>query len=740
MASHTSVGDARPELRGGAVAALQGVTNVMVPTLLFVGLFGAMSLAAAFWATLVVAIVAPLLRLLLGGAPAIMQGPRAASLATYVGLVLQVCLENTALTADGHGIGLSLAQLRIGLAAGSLMFMVASMLVLLAGWLKLGNILKMIPTPVTAGISNGTALLLVWLAVKQVVHHSWAAAVTAGCMIVIYALWPRLQARARQLAVLPAVIIAMFAGLALATLLEPAVVRPPLPDTDAWRTWVSLLLWPDLLGQAPGRLLMIGLPGAFTLALVMVLENFTAAGVMQTRFGVRTEPNRELLALGGANLISAVLGGMPCTGSTVYSAANWQAGGRGKLAAATCVAVTAALLLSMGQWLIAMPTGLMAGLLLMQAIVLANPPFVRRLKTMLMTRKLRDPESQDLGFWITLAITLAGFLGSLIWACFLGIGLSCLVVLRRVSDNLSAHWTYLDHNRSRRVRSPAQGDALTQLAHSVGILKLTGHLFFGNSTRLMQLLDELHPDAVAVLLDVSQVQDADPSGIEALDWLIKELSGRDLKVVLSGLQSTRSLALRHGLKDVAGINHALDVDYGLEACEDVVLIDLAHMTAPALATPLENNRLLANLTPQEINAVLLLGHAREVGAGQALFHKDAPADGVWLIEQGQVSILSGERAESSRLATYGPGQFLGEMGFIDGHVRSATATADADVRALLLDNHGMATLLDQHPGAVWKITRNIARELSQRVRSTTALLPTPASEPGGAALSSVAVR
>lgn len=718
----------RPELLGGAIAAVQGLASVAVPLLLFMGLFGGVSLAAALWATLVCVTLTPFLRLLLGGGPALLLGPRAASLATYAGLVLQLCLASADTAGAGQSGTLSMAQLRVGLGAASLMFMLASVLVLLAGWLKLGNVFKMIPTPVTAGISNATALLLIWLAVKQVTHSTWLAGLTALVMLGTYLLWPRLQRRAQRLAVLPNVIVAVFVGLALAALIESSPARPVLSGAPFDWHWISVLLWPDLMPQATGQLLLIGLPGAVTLALVMILETFTTAGVMEVRFGVRSHPNRELLAAGCANLASALLGGLPSTASPAYSVSNWLAGGRGRGAAAASLVVSSALLLTLGPLLMAMPAGLMAGLLLMQATVLMYPPFVSRLGAMLQTRQWRTSDGQDMGFWITFAITLVGFFGSLIWACFMGLGLSCLAVLRRLSGNLTAHWTSLEHYRSRRVRSAGETEALSRLACRVGILRLTGHLFFGNSTRLMQLADELPKEAMAVVVDVSQVHDADPSGTEALNWLIQTLIGRELTVVLSGIKRTPSSALRVSLSHQPGVQHRIDLDHGLEACEDLVLINATVLAAPLLCKPLHQNQLLQELNAEDVTAVLMLGETREVGKGEALFRKDTLADGIWLLEEGHVSILAGGGTEATRLATVGPGQFIGEMGLIDGKPRSASAWADSPVRALLLDRHALAALAQRHPGAALIITRNIARELSHRVRSSSDRLSEAPSE------------
>jgi sulfate permease, SulP family len=724
-----------PALRGGLEASIQGVSNTIGPILLYAGIFGAASMAAGFWATLVTATLIHGVSLLFKGNPALLPSSRVASLATYAGLVLHLCTASAAPTAT-----ISLAQLRIGLAAGSLMFLLAGLLVLLFGLLKLGNVFKMIPTPVTAGISNGTALLMLSLAVQQVSHSSAAALVTALAMAAIYLLWPRWPLVARHLGWLPAIVVAIAAGVALTALLGVGSLAPPPSQagaqaSSAWGwEWMSFFLWPDLFradaGTDAGRLLLIALPGALTLALVMILETFTTAAVMEARFGLRTQANRELLVLGAANMISAVVGGVPSTGSSVRSIASWQAGAHGWQASVACLLVTTVLLLAAGPWLLALPAGLMAGLLVMQAMLMADRASVSKLWGLIRQRQWRSDGVKDLGFWITLVITLVGFFGSLIWACFLGIGLSCLAVLRRVSGSLTARWVYLDHYRSRRVRNLGETVNLQRQRHQVGILHLTGYLFFGNSLRITQLADELHPDAIAVVLDVSQVHEVDTSGLDAVGQLVRALLQRQRVVTLTGLHRSRSAELRHALVNAQGVLHKPDMDRGLETCEDLVLARVKVLAPAEMVHGLEDNRLLQDLSPDEVTEVMMLGQQRSVAPGVALFYKDTPADGIWLLGSGVVSILTGQDDRATRLATFGPGQFVGEMGFIDGKTRSATAWADTPVQALLLDADAIAALVQRSPAAALKITRNIARELSHRVRSASAHLADESQDAG----------
>lgn len=725
----------RADLRGGIQASLRAMTTTVAPVLLFMTMLGPEAMAAGFWATVITATLIPAVNLLLRGQSAVIPGARMASLAAYVWLVISMTIAADEAAGHAPQLHLTAAQLTVGLAAGSLMFLVASALVLLCGLLKFGNLFKMIPMPVTAGISNGTALLLLMLGIQTIRGSGVTAAVTAVGMVACFVVWPRLLARAKKLTFIPGVVAALSVGLAIAMPLEV-----PFPSSSTWVApdwaWMSVRLWPELPQHEFGRLLKIGLPGVMTLALVMILETFTAANEMEQRFGVRINPNRELMVLGGSNMVSALLGGVPCTGHNSRSISSWLAGGRGVQVALVGLVLTGVLLLAFGTWLVILPVGMVAGILLLQALLMAEREFFHRLWEIVRTRHWRREGTSDLGFWTTVVISIVEYFGNMIWACFMGIGLSCLVILRRVSDSLTTKWHYLDRYRSRRVRTFEESSLLTQAFDRVGILKLNGHLFFGNSIRLTQLVDELNPEATAVVIDVSQVLDVDPSGLNALTWLIRAVVERELTVVLTGLNRTRSSELHEALLAIPGIQRRVDMDRGLELCEDVVLSASSTKSAASLCVPLPDNSLLDGLTAEEVTEVLMLGEFREVAKGEVLFFKDSEADGVWLLEEGNVSILSGGD-ESTRLSTLGPGQFLGEMSLIDGKPRSATAQADSPVRAVLLDKQAIAALMSREPEATLKMMRNIVKYLSYRIRSTSALLAEGTSEPVSGWASSV---
>lgn len=705
------------EVRGGVESSIHGFSTSIGPLLIFGSFFGALALPSALWAMVVTATVVPMLAWAFRSHAALHFGSRAASLTAYAALILQLGFASSG--SVGHGSLPTAQEFMTGLAAGSLLYALASVMVLLAGVFKLGHLFKMIPSTVTAGISNSTALLLVWLAGRQLWGNSWGADVVAAVMVVAFWLWSRWQLRSDVLRLVPNVMIAVLLGLAVNSWVGPVLAgQAVVVGTDAIRS--NYGLWPALLNHAHiGHLMVQGLPGAFTLALVMILESFTAMHVMESRFGLRMHANRELMALGGANLVSALVGGVPGTPSPIRCISNRLAGGRGPVALWVAFVMTGLGMLVLSPWLLVLPAGIVAGLFLLQAPLLVDPAFKSRLTESFSKRRWHHDGSADLGFWITAVITLAGFFGNLIWACFLGIGLSCLAVLRRVSHSLTSEWRYLDRYRSRRVRSTSEISVLEQSVHQIGILQLTGHLFFGNSTRLTQLLDELNPQVCAVVVDVSTVDDVDPSGLGALSWLIRALLGQKLMVVLTGNQQTPSVNLRQVLSVQPGVLFSPDLDRGLERCEEFVLQRSPCAPTKLQRVPVASNLLLKGFDDDDLDAAQLMLEPRQLALGAALFHRFDEADGIWLLKEGMVSILSGA-TDDCRLATFGPGQFVGEMGFVDGHSRSATAVADTPLSAVFLSNQNLLMLARSRPHAALKLTLNIARELSNRTRNSSA--------------------
>jgi len=222
------------EIRAGIEAALQGLPAALVPILLFQGVFGNAGLAAGFWAALVTATAAAAVTLLMRGQVAMLFGSRGASLSVYVALIvhlLQALPGNTSLA------GLSLAQFSMVMGVASLLYLGASGLIILVALARLGNVFRMIPAPVNSGIANGTALGFCWLAIQHLINGPGAALLAAAVMVLVF-----LAPRPAALQKIPAVVIALVCGIAIALLLEPTV-KPMAGAATIGLDWVSVQLW-----------------------------------------------------------------------------------------------------------------------------------------------------------------------------------------------------------------------------------------------------------------------------------------------------------------------------------------------------------------------------------------------------------------------------------------------------------------------------------------------------------------
>ncbi len=103
--------------------------------------------------------------------------------------------------------------------------------------------------------------------------------------------------------------------------------------------------------------------------------------------------------------------------------------------------------------------------------------------------------------------------------------------------------------------------------------------------------------------------------------------------------------------------------------------------------------------------------------GVFLFHNDSPGHTLYVIESGRVRIfVVSEAGQEITLNVYGPGEVIGELGFLDGLPRSAGAVAMTPVTVLALRREDFYSQLEAHP----RLAIRIIELLAGRLRHTTA--------------------
>lgn len=336
---------------------------------------------------LVTAIVGGFLISLLGGSRVQIGGPTGAFIVVVFGVIAEFGYD-----------GLVLAT------------MMAGVIMLAAGLLRAGNLVKYVPEPVINGFTIGIAIIIATTQIKDLLGLTMTQP-SAEFLAQIVALW------AAKATLNPYALLIGLATMALILILRRIAPRFPglvvaiglasalsalaaLPvDTifSRFGTLPSTLPLPSLPQITAARLVEL-LPSALIIAFLASVESLLSAMVADKMIGSRHRPNAEVLAQGFANIGSALFGGLPATGAIARTATNVRAGGKTPIAGLVH-AVTILLVMLLAAPLagyLAMPA--LAGLLILTAWNMSEPQHWRGY--------LRAPKSDRVLLLLTLALTV----------------------------------------------------------------------------------------------------------------------------------------------------------------------------------------------------------------------------------------------------------------------------------------------------------------------------------------------
>ena len=411
----------------------------------------------------------------------------------------------------------------------------AGLILVAAGVLRLGRVAVYIPWPVIEGFTAGIAIIIALqqvpfaLDVRTPAGHSplvaageaisaarppealIALGMTVAVVVIIELLraW-RATFPGALLAVIAATLVAEASGLGIARIgeLPASLPAPSIPLVDP-------AVLPTLLSPA--------LAVAVLAAIESLLSARVAAGMAPTG---RVLPDREVFGQGLASIASGIFGGMPATGAIARTAVAVRAGARTRLAAI----VHALLLLGVvafGSGLAGrIPMAALAGVLVATTLHMVDLAQVREL--------LRISRGTAITFAVTIVCTVAL---DLITAVEVGVVLAAFFALRALAATTSV------------TREPLPGPAQAGDDH-IAVLRLEGSLFFGAADKVME--DIAGSEAWVVVLRFSKLEMLDPTGAHRLTELIDLLEARGATVIIKGLRG------RHGrVAERAGVLQAL---------------------------------------------------------------------------------------------------------------------------------------------------------------------------------------
>lgn len=474
------------------------------------------------------AIVAGFLIAFLGGSRVQISGPTAAFATIVAGIV----------ATDGID----------GLVAATI---VAGVLLILMGLLKLGSLIRFVPYTITTGFTAGIAVTLVIGQVKdflglsipagtpavetmdklQAVAQSIETAnlqaflVGAACLAVLFA-WPKVSKR------IPGSLVALVVGVAMVGGLGMQVNT--IGDLYVLTSEPPALHIPQLSID----LLRDQLPNGITIAILAAIESLLSCVVADSMISSHHRSNMELVAQGVGNIGSALFGGIPATGAIARTAANVKNGGRTPIAGMTHALVLLAVLVFFMPYAALIPMPTIAAILLHVAY---NMSGWRSFAHLCKTASRGAVATLLLTFGLTIVFDL-------VVAIAVGMLITVVLFMKMVSEETEVRgWKYYGDDDSEVTH-------LRELPESVRVYEINGPMFFGMTDRISDI--SVKEFTKFLIIRMRGVPSLDSTGMNALENLYGYCRENGVDLIFSHANEQPMKTMRRaGFADLVGEDH-----------------------------------------------------------------------------------------------------------------------------------------------------------------------------------------
>jgi SulP family sulfate permease len=419
-----------------------------------------------------------------------------------------------------------------GVAAIATVSLLAGLIVLIAGALRLGRSVSFIPWPVIEGFTLGIAVIIFMQQVPAVMagesveagERSSNAIVAAGQAVAAsdwsYVPWGVGAAAVVAFIMMVAprlhpAIPGSLAGIIVVTLLS-LIVATPLARIGQLPHSLPAPALPDLDPALVGTLLM----PALTVAALAAIESLLSARVASSLADTGPyDPDRELVGQGLASIGSGFFGGMPATGAIARTAVNVRSGGRTRFSVVVHALVLLGIVLVASGPVGMIPLAALSGVLMVTAVRMVQVATVRSI--------VRSTRSDAVAFIVTAVVTVSV---DLIIAVLIGMVLAGIVAIRNMSRATAV----------RREDLPGEHCAGDE---RIALIRFEGPLIFTASDRIFEQVNAIRGISVAILR-VSQVGLVDASGARVLAEITQSLERRGITVLIKGVRDDHERLFR----------------------------------------------------------------------------------------------------------------------------------------------------------------------------------------------------
>ncbi|HXE91245.1 MAG TPA: SulP family inorganic anion transporter [Terriglobales bacterium] len=681
--------------------------------------YAAQGAIAGILGTTALGLVAPAL----GGTNRLITAPCAPAAAVLSALAIE--LSQKGITPESAVLMLVIVSLLCGLMQAGF------------GLVGLGRLIKYMPYPVVSGYLSGVGLIIilsqvpkflgvpkgvqVWQAITTPWQWNWYSIVVGAVAVAVMVIAPKLTKK------VPAAILGLIAAVAayfaltlvdrsLLELTGNKLIVGPLGGSEGGFLDATLGRWRAVGALKAADLKFLFIP-ALTLAVLLSIDTLKTCVVLDALTRSRHNSNRELIGQGLGNVASTIVGGVPGAGQMGATLVNLTSGGQSRLSGLIEGVLALGAFLLLGGLIAWVPIAALAGILLVVGFRMMDRNSLHLLKS----------RSTVLDFVVIVIVVVVAETVSLIAASAVGVGLAILLFIReQIGGSVVRRKTYGNQMFSKQVRLPQEMEILEKRGNQSAIFELQGSLFFGTTDQLYTVLEPELKTKKYVILDMRRVQSVDVTAAHMLDRIEDTMAERKGYLIFSQIPhyvpSGRDMQQyfdQVGLVRQRNVRIFGELDEALEWVENQILEEERLEKKEETVLELRQFEQFKARKEETIAALEACMEKRSYKAGERIFAAGDAGDELFLIRRGAVRILLPLAGTAGHhLATFGRGDFFGEMSFLDRQPRSADAVAHTDTDLYVLSRERFDGLAEEHKRLAINLLEGLAKALAIRLRHT----------------------
>ena len=293
---------------------------------------------------------------------------------------------------------------------------------------------------------------------------------------------------------------------------------------------------------------------AFTIALLGGIESLLSAVVSDGMIGAKHRSNMELVAQGGANIFSAIFGGIPATGAIARTATNVKNGGRTPVAGIVHAITLLIIMIFIGKWATLIPMSCLAGILV---VVAYNMSEWRSYVSV-----AKGPRSDAIILFTTFLLTV---LVDLTIAIEVGMVLSAFLFMRRMAQVSNVNMITDELNDTDEKDDPKAINKY-RVPTGVEVYEIEGPFFFGAASSFIEAIKLIERTPKILIIRMRHVPFIDATGLHTLEEMNKKVEGMGIKILLSGVNTDVHEALKR-----SGLLHHINAENVLPNIDEALI-------------------------------------------------------------------------------------------------------------------------------------------------------------------------